>query len=286
MSSAPLPVALFSIDAAELALFREWDRRGLASDAGGRCRGRPVRPADPMPSKAYNTAWACIDTGTDLGDHEVVLRIRSRFRHLPAPGRPSEWRRQPPFWRYLSDAGPLPHRERLRSTPSRLVPWGAGARWGTADPHWGKFGRVAIEPAQVRELTTGGGGSAAHLELHRQGASHREATTSATGTDASLRPRSGADAARAADETKWQFFFGSFGEPHQAGHLLWHLGDPGTRSTTRSRARSSRRPAEPSTAVDSALGRLIGELPPDCRSSSSTRTAWGRTSSTTLQTPS
>jgi predicted AlkP superfamily phosphohydrolase/phosphomutase len=137
--------------------------------------------------------------------------------------------------------------------------------WGSIDPYFAKFGEATFDPPEVEQLL-------------RRAVGPRQALYRVTPpqSDSAYRRyrdrllKSVEEQIRGLEalivETEWNFFFSSFAEPHQAGHLLWHLTDPehpdydpDTSPDLRDALLAIYR------AVDAGLGRLIRRLPPDCR---------------------
>jgi predicted AlkP superfamily phosphohydrolase/phosphomutase len=267
VSGPPSPVVFLGFDAAEIELVQEGIDDGwlpvvkqLVMD--GRCV-----PLGPMPSLAHNTAWMSMSTGTDLGDHQVLIDRQlepGSYRIVDAPAGTG---RRPPFWRYLSDAG-VPSTIASVYGAALLEPF-RGTQvlgWGSADPQWGKFGRVAIDPPEVQarlRRAVGGRPELSYVEnAPRTTAEYRRYRDKMLRSvrDQELTMR------ELLDSTEWQFFFASFGEAHQAGHLLWHLEDqghplhdPSASEDVRDALRAVYR------AVDSSVGRIVEVLPLGCR---------------------
>jgi predicted AlkP superfamily phosphohydrolase/phosphomutase len=175
--------------------------------------------------------------------------------------------RRPPFWRYLSDAG----------VPSTIASvYGAALLesfrgtqvlgWGSADPQWGKFGRVAIDPPEVQAwLRRAVGGSPGLSYVEKVPRTEAECRRYRDKMLRSVRDQE-MTMRVLLDRTEWQFFFGSFGEAHQAGHLLWHLEDPSHPLHDQSASEDVRDALRTIyRAVDSSIGRIVESLPRDCR---------------------
>jgi len=65
-------------------------------------------------------------------------------------------------------------------------------------------------------------------------------------------------------QENWDFFFGVFGESHCAGHQFWHFMDPGHPRHVASASPALRSAIQDVyRAIDSGLGALLGDLPPD-----------------------
>jgi predicted AlkP superfamily phosphohydrolase/phosphomutase len=260
------PLALFGFDAAEPTLVRRGiDEGWLPNMASLEEAGRYVT-LSPMPSAFYNTAWAGTVTGTDVGDHQAVIDRHLESGSYRIVDVPAESIRRPPFWRYLSDAG-------VRSTVASIyssmsLPSFRGTQvhgWGSIDPYWAKFGESSFDPPEVEELL--------RRAVGRRQSLWRVSTPRSSSEYRRYRDRmvrSVGEQTRGfvalVDETDWDFFFGSYSEPHQAGHLLWHLDDvrhPAHDPTASTDVRESLIAVY--RAVDTGLGQVMGRLPEGCR---------------------
>lgn len=261
------PVAFLGFDAAEIELVQAGiDEGWLPALERFVTEGRCVL-LEPMPSQAHNTAWMSMTTGTDLGDHQALADRQlepGTYRIVDVPAGSG---RRPPFWRYLSDAG-------VPSTVASV--YGAALLdsfrgtqvlgWGSADPQWGKFGRVAIDPPEVQGWLRRAAGGRPELRYVEQ--APRTAAEIRRYRDRLLRSVRAQELTlrTLVERTDWRFFFGSFGEAHQAGHLLWHLEDtshPLHDESASEDVRDSLRAVY--RAVDSSIGRIVESLPRDCR---------------------
>ena len=265
--SRPGPLAFFGFDAAEPTLLQRGVEEGwLPTVARLLVEGRAVRLA-PVPSGFYNTSWSGAITGTDVGVHEAVLDRRlspGTYRIVDAT---ADATIATPFWKYLSDAG-------LRSTVANIYSSGEIAGllgtqvhgWGTIDPYWAKLGRTLYQPPDVEELLTDAVGgrpkSLYYIPNPRTDADVRHYR------DEILRSIDEHTRGLIAliDRTEWDFFFCSFDQSHQAGHLLWHLVDPAHRGHDAA-ADADLRDALPAIyrAVDASIGMLIERLPDEAR---------------------
>jgi predicted AlkP superfamily phosphohydrolase/phosphomutase len=260
------PLAFFGFDAAEPTLVRQGIEEGWLPTMAGLVDAGQYVALSPVPSGFHNTTWVSTVTGTDVGDHRTVLdRVLEpgsyRIVDWPASSIP-----RPPFWRYLSDAG-------LRSTvasiySASILPSFRGTQvqgWGAIDPYFSKLGDTSFEPPEVEELLRRAVGR--RQALYRV-AAPRSSYQYRRYRDRLLRSVDEQTRGLAAliDGTKWDFFFGSYAEPHQAGHLIWHLGDP-LHPAHDPNASADVREALIAIyrAVDTGLGHLIGRLPDECR---------------------
>jgi predicted AlkP superfamily phosphohydrolase/phosphomutase len=263
---ADAPVAILGFDAAESALVRHGiDEGWLPTLARLVETGRWVA-LSPVPSGFYNTSWASTVTGQDVFAHRAIFDRKLE----PGSYRIVDVRAasigQPPFWRYLSDAGVRSTIASIYSAPVLPSFQGAQAQgWGSIDPYFAKFEEKAFDPPEVEQLldrAVGNRQALYHLTPPRTSSDFRRYRNRML--------RSVEQQTRGlvalVEETEWDLFFASFSEPHQAGHLLWHLADPG---------HSAHDPDAPEDlkdalfaiyrAVDAGFARVIQRLPHECR---------------------
>ena len=261
-----LPLAYFGFDAAEPLLVRQGIDEGWLPTMAGLLEAGRYASLSPVPSGFYNTSWASTVTGTDVQGHAAILdRVLEPGTYRIVDLAASAFGRKP-FWRYLSEAG-------LRSTlvsvySSSFLPSFNGTQvqgWGSIDPYSAKFEDTSFDPPEVEDLL--------HRAVGRRQALYRLAFPRSSFEVRRYRDRllrsideQTRGLAALIDGTEWDFFFGSYAEPHQAGHLLWHLTDP-LHPDYDPDADADLRDALPAIyrAVDTGLGLLLGRLPPECR---------------------
>jgi predicted AlkP superfamily phosphohydrolase/phosphomutase len=188
--------------------------------------GRTVSLVDRQ-DIATSASWPTLIRGCDLPDHGLgsdrhFVPGDYRVEHVEAA-----WAGRPPFWRYLSDAG----------VPSAVLsPYSApllddfeGVQvtgWGSHDPFEGKLGRYRSDPPELLgEIERLVGRRAIRYDptpprTPRQVRAY--VSDMVRGCDQQARAL-GHMLSRVPD---WRFAWASFGECHQAGHLLWHFADP------------------------------------------------------------
>ena len=223
---APDPVAFFGFDAAEPSLVQKGiDDGSLPTMARLVEEGRSAL-LEPVPSGFHNTSWIATVTGTDVYEHGSVLdRQLESGSYRIVDVRASSLGRLP-FWQHLSDAGLDSTVVSIYSTA--VVPGLRGTQvqgWGTIDPYSTKHGEMRFEPPDTEALLTRAVGSREQL-YHT--APPRTAAEYRAYRDRILRSvdEQARGLAVLLEETRWDFFFGSFAETHHAGHLIWHLSDP------------------------------------------------------------
>jgi predicted AlkP superfamily phosphohydrolase/phosphomutase len=263
----PAPLAFIGFDAAEPTLVERGVREGwLPTLARLLDEGRAVKLA-PVPSGFYNTSWVATITGTDVGDHGALLDRRLDSGSYRVVDMRPETVGRPPFWRYVSDSGLRATVANIYSAPPVSNFNGTQVHgWGTIDPYWAKLDRTLFEPPEVEPLLADAVGGRPenlyHIGTPRTPAEYRR-----------YRDR----LVRSIDEhtrglvtlierTDWDFFFCSFDQSHQAGHLLWHLVDPDHRLHDPG-ADGDLPEMLPDIyrAVDRSIGLILDRLPESCR---------------------
>jgi predicted AlkP superfamily phosphohydrolase/phosphomutase len=244
---------MIGLDSADAELIEKW------MDAGEMPALRALRQ-DGSWSRLGSTAevmhvsaWPTMYTGTTPGHHGLYhayqITAGAQEIHRAHP----ETCGQPPFWKYLDDAGrkciifDAFMNYRLDGFKGIQI-----LDYGT----WTWFGEPGSSPrGMLSDIRRRFGPYPApeHSNLVRvpeQPLAFRDQLIA--GTEVKSR------AVRALlKEQDWDFFFVTFGEPHGAGHYLWHLEDPAYPGHPGS--------ADPATAhpirdVYTALDRAIGEI--------------------------
>ena len=259
-------VAFLGFDAAEATLVREGIDQGWLPTLAGLVEAGRYARLSPVPSGLYNTSWASTVTGQDIGAHQAIFDRQlepGSYRIVDVRARSI---RRPPFWRYLSDAGVRSTIASIYSAP--MLPAFSGTQvqgWGSIDPYFAKFGETSFDPPEVEQVL--------RRAVGRRQALYRMASPRTSSEFRRYRDRM----IRSVDEqtrglgalvegTEWEFFFASFSEPHQAGHLLWHLADPGHPAhDPDADADLKDALAAIYRAVDAGLGRVIERMPEGCR---------------------
>ena len=215
-------VLLIGLDSADADLIEQWAAAGyLPTFARLRSEGmwgRLGTSAEVM----HVSAWPTLYTGTTPGHHGMYhayqVRAGDQLVHRTEP----QWCGQPPFWKFLDDAG----RKCIvfDAFMNYRLPDFKGVQildYGT----WTWFGEPgSTPPGMLREIQRRFGRYPApeHSNLvqvpddtQRFAAQLIDgAATKGRIVEALLR------------EQDWQMMFVTFGEPHGAGHYLWHVGDP------------------------------------------------------------
>jgi predicted AlkP superfamily phosphohydrolase/phosphomutase len=170
----------------------------------------------------------------------------------------------PPVWRYVSDDGLTSTIVSVYSAP--VLDSFRGTQvigWGNMDPYSVKFNKPQFHPPEI--------GARLEREVpgRRSGFLKKLPTTEKEldrYIESTLRGISQQAAALSflMRETSWNLFWGSIAEPHEAGHLLWHLEDPSSESARIARGHRHmgfiRRMYR---TVDAALGAIVRQAPSD-----------------------
>lgn len=216
-------VLLIGLDSADALLIERWAEQGhlpcLAALRRDGLWSRLGTTAEIM----HVSAWPTIYTGVTPGRHGLYHAYQVRAGDQRIHRAEPTWLARPPFWKHLDDAGrrcivldafmdaPLPGFRGLH-----LLEYGT----------WTWFGAPGSSPVGLRD------------EILRRfgpypGPEHMEVTSVPADLRA-FRDRLVAGAARKAEVTcallrehPWDFLFVTFGEPHGAGHYLWHAEDAG-----------------------------------------------------------
>jgi predicted AlkP superfamily phosphohydrolase/phosphomutase len=246
-------VLTIALDSADAELIETWMEEGhLPTLAALRRRGvwaRLETTADVM----HVSAWPTIFTGATPGHHGLYhayqVRAGTQEVHRTRP----EWFALPPFWKLLDDAG-----RKCLVMDSFLDRPLAGFRgiqildYGT----WTWFSEPRTTPRRVgRELLRRFGRYPAPehfnvLTLPDPVRFRDQLTAGARWKGDVL--------GWLLEEIAWDMAFIGFGEPHGAGHYLWHQSDPSYPSHPRDEA--SRHPhalRDVYAAIDGALARIL-----------------------------
>jgi predicted AlkP superfamily phosphohydrolase/phosphomutase len=263
---AEAPVAFFGFDAAESSLVRRGIEEGwLPTLARVVEAGRWVA-LSPMPSGFYNTSWASTVTGQDAFAHQGIYDRQLEPGSYRIVDVPATSIRQPPFWRYLSDVGVRSTIASIYSAPVLSSFRGTQAQgWGSIDPYFAKFEETTFDPPEIEQLLRRAAGKRQGLYKLPAPKTSDEARRYRDLMLGSIDQQARGVAALV-EETQWDFFFASFSEPHQAGHLLWHLTDPAHPAYDPD-ADGDLKDSLPAIyrAVDEGIGQAIERLPDGCR---------------------
>jgi len=219
-------VACLAFDCPGISLLENGLAAGrLPTLAGLLENGRAVALADRQ-EISTPPSWPTMIRGCDLPDHGLFTdRAYAQGGYRIEDVEP-EAAKRPPFWRYLSDAGV--RSVVLSAYSGEFLYDFEGVQvtgWGSHDPFDGKLGRHRSDPpgllAELEQLV--GPRALRYNGVPPRGARRARAYVEdmSRGCDQQARALR-----RLLEPGDWRFAFASFGEPHQAGHWLWHLADP------------------------------------------------------------
>ncbi len=214
-------VLLIGLDSADAQLIDRWCTAGdlphLSSLRAQGVWGRLTTSAEVM----HVSAWPTIYTGASPGFHGLYhayqVRPHEQGVHRTDPAECG----LPPFWRYLDEAGRkcivfdafMDHRLKdFRGT--QILEYGT----------WTWFGEPGSTPRHaLRELVRNVGPYPAPEHLHVLSVPDPRWFRDKLVSGAETKAKAVRWLLR---EKPWDMAFVTFGEPHGAGHYLWHTGDP------------------------------------------------------------
>ncbi len=249
-------VLVIGLDSADAELVEQWTEGGrLPTLAALRQRGMWARlrtTAEVM----HVSAWPTIYTGATPGHHGLYHAYQARAGTQALHRTRAEWCALPPFWKLLDDAGrkclvmdafmdyPLPG---FRGT--QILEYGT----------WTWFSEPGGHPPRVwRELLRRFGRYPApeHSKVLAVPEPIRFRDQLVAGAE-----RKGQVVRWLLRETTWDMAFIGFGEPHGAGHYLWHVSDPGyTSHPPGGVAGAEHALRDVYSAVDEAIGGILETL--------------------------
>jgi len=214
-------VLLIGLDSADSELVEQWMADGTMPNFA-RLQGRGAfNRLGTTAEVMHVSAWPSLYTGTTPGQHGMYhayqIRAGEQVIHRTEPDRCG----QPPFWKMLDDAG----RKCIifDAFMNYLLPGFKGQQileYGT----WTWFGEPGSTPSGLlNDIRRRFGPYPApeHSNLVNVPADclgFRDQLVA--GTEIKSRV-----VQALAQENDWDFLFVTFGEPHGAGHYLWHVGD-------------------------------------------------------------
>jgi len=249
-------VLLIGLDSADSELIDRWCAGGhLPTLARLRAEGMwsPLRTTAEV---MHVSAWPTIYTGTLPGKHGMYHAYQVRAGEQEIHRTRAEDCSQPPFWKFLDDAGrrcivmDAFMDYRLQGFSGIQV-----VEYGT----WTWFTTPASTPSRVfKEIVSRFGRYPAPEHTQVLNVPEPREFRDRLVKGASVK----ADVANwLLDTYPWDMCFLSFGEPHAAGHFLWHVEDTGYPSHPASGIDGLEFcMRETYAAVDAAIGRIIDRL--------------------------
>ena len=214
-------VLLIGLDSADADLIEDWMAAGVMPNFARLSREGRWSRLRTSAEVMHVSAWPTLYTGTTPGRHGMYhayqIRAGEQVIHRTEPERCG----QPPFWKFLDDAGrkciifDAFMNYRLPGFKGKEI-----LEYGT----WTWFGEPGSSPPGLLgdiKRRFGPYPAPEHsnlLNVPDDCAGFRDQLL------AGVRLKSRVAQALAKEED-WDFFFVTFGEPHGAGHYLWHIGD-------------------------------------------------------------
>jgi predicted AlkP superfamily phosphohydrolase/phosphomutase len=250
-------VLLVGIEAMEISLVRQGVAEGwLPAIASLLEEGTAVRLAHG-PDLLPGAGWTTVFTGRPVQDHLLI------FNRQLAPGTTrieevsGDAARVPVFWQVASEAGVRSTVVSAHGAPRLPGFNGTQVLWGTGDPYTSQTEPWSDRPEVLDSLRRGWPGRRfGFLDRLPRSASDYQAYLDDVCRQIRMQ---GEGLAHLMQATEWDFFFGTFYETHEAGHLLWHLQDgAGTDGLHQPMRRVYQE-------IDAALGRLLARRDEDTR---------------------
>jgi len=215
-------VLLVGLDSADAELIEKWALEGVLPTFERLRREGNWSRLGTTAEIMHVSAWPTLYTGTTPGHHGMyhAYQVRAGLHgiHRTEP----QWCGRPPFWKYLDDAG------------RRCVIFDAFMDYQLPGFHgvqileygtWTWFGEPASSPGGLLgDIKTRFGAYPApeHADLVQvpdEPLRFRDQLVEGARVKARITRALMA-------EQDWDLMFVTFGEPHGAGHYLWHFGDP------------------------------------------------------------
>jgi predicted AlkP superfamily phosphohydrolase/phosphomutase len=220
------PVIALAVDSADLGDVERGIAEGwLPTLAGMVERGRSVLIEGPN-NEFPGGAWPTMITGTPPTEHTVLFERQlkpgtHRMEHVTNAGVG-----RPPFWRYVHETGLRTTLASVYAAPI-LRPFNGTqvVGWGSYDPFTTKLSKPRVEPPDVQGLLRAAAPNRRSGFLPRLPTSEDDYRAYARRGLRNVREQ-GAGLRVLLEKTRWDLFLGSFGEPHESGHILWHFHDP------------------------------------------------------------
>lgn len=214
-------VLVLGLDSADAELIERWSDEGHLPTFAALRRDGAWGRLGTTAEVLHVSAWPTIYTGATPGHHGLYHAYQARAGTQALHRTRVEWGALPPFWQLLDQAG-----RRcvvMDAFMDRALPDFGGTQvveYGT----WTWFSEPDGRPRKVyRELMRRFGPYPA-LE-HSKVLTVPEPVWFRDQLAAGAR-RKGEVVRWLLDRVEWDLAFIGFGEPHGAGHYLWHLGDP------------------------------------------------------------
>jgi len=249
-------VVVIGLDSADAALIEGWCAAGqlpvLGSLMADGLWSRVGTTADVM----HVSAWPTMYTGTRPGHHGMYHAYQIRAGEQEVHRTRADECGRPPFWKLLDDAGvPCIVLDAFMSHPIAGFDGTQVLEYGT----WTWFDEPGATPTGLwQELVRRFGAYPApeHTKVHGQPDPRRFRDQLIAAAEVK-----GRISRWLLEERPWEMLFVSFGEPHPAGHYLWHVQDPDYPTyPAGGLAGLGDAVLDVYRAVDSAIGRILEGL--------------------------
>lgn len=255
-SSASKKILLIGLDSADSELIERWCEEGhLPTMARLRSEGL-WSPLETTAEVMHVSAWPSIYTGTLPGKHGMYHAYQIRAGEQEVHRTRAEECAQPPFWKYLDDAG------RRCIVMDAFMDYRLKAFRGIQIVEYGTwtwFTTPSSTPTRVyKEIVSRFGRYPAPEHTQVLNVPEPRAFRDRLAQGAAVK----AKVANWLLQTyPWDLCFLTFGEPHAAGHFLWHVEDPNYPSHPTSGIEGLEFcMRETYAAVDTAIGQIIDGL--------------------------
>ena len=256
MNTESAPVLFIGIDGGEPALIHRWIEEDILPNLARLYRNGLSGDVRTLPGMGDGATWPTLITGVNPARHGRYFRIQTpRGSYQPRLFETDRDLAAHPFWNALSDAGrrvailDLPYAPGTESINGTLLTdWLIHDRYGSPRSFPSGFAAEVIRKYGDDPVNGNSdiiGKSAERLKwLHDQLIRRVE-----------MKERMVADVIA---KGPWNFIATSFTEPHDLGHVAWHLHDPGDRRHDSSWAERFGDPLKNLyIAIDEAIGRLV-----------------------------
>ncbi len=253
------PVLFIGIDGGEPALIRRWIDDGSLPELARLCRDGISGAVETLPGFGDGATWPTLVTGVNPARHGRYFRRQLYPRsYRPMLFDIDRHLRYPPFWNQLSDAGRKVAILDIPYTPTTkhlnglcLVDWFIHDRYGPPRGFPASFAAEVLErfgddPIEGDSDKIGKDSDSQKWLLDRL----LDRIRQKSGLVTEVLARGGHD-----------FVATCFTEPHDIGHVAWHMHDTGhCKHDPEWRARHGDPLKTVYTAIDAAIGRLVANV--------------------------
>lgn len=256
------PVVLIGIDGAEPTLIHRWMREGSMPVLAGLHSRGVAGDVQTLPGMGDGATWPTMVTGMNPARHGRY------YRRQLVPGTYREYKfdtethmKQPPFWQILSDAGRKVAILDVPFTPSTrelngvcLIDWLIHDRYGSPRGYPEGFAtdvlaRLGDDPidGDSDQIPKDGDGLSSLVDALVQRIEKKERLV-----------------CDALQRGGWNFLTTAFTEPHDIGHVAWHMHDATHRHHDADWVANNGDPLKAVyQAIDTSIGRCLSDIDPE-----------------------